>query len=84
MDVLTAIGDHIRGYRRFVYSIYRSETVVTDRRARLHDWDERELAVLERIQLLTAKPILYILNVDAEEFANASVRILRKASKSDR
>ncbi|KAH7706508.1 hypothetical protein AAVH_26254 [Aphelenchoides avenae] len=71
LDALTTIADNVRGYRD-IGGERDGRRVITDQRARFHDWDERELAVLEQIQLLTAKPVVYLLNMDTEEFANAS------------
>ncbi|KAH7698895.1 GTP binding protein, partial [Aphelenchoides avenae] len=71
LDALTSIAENVRGYRDDDHK-FNGRRVMTDGRARFHDWDERELAVLEQIQLLTAKPVVYLLNMDTEEFANAS------------
>ncbi|KAH7713725.1 obg-like ATPase 1 isoform 1 [Aphelenchoides avenae] len=70
LDAIATIEDNVRGYTDH----YRHglELVTTDGRVRYHDWTEKELAVLERLRLFTAKPILYAVNMDVEEFANAS------------
>ncbi|KAH7718109.1 GTP binding domain containing protein [Aphelenchoides avenae] len=71
LDVLDTIEDNLRGHdqsgRQLGFPV-----VITDQRARYHDWSESELAVLERIRLLSAKPMVYVLNLDKEDFANSS------------
>ncbi|KAH7707441.1 GTP binding protein [Aphelenchoides avenae] len=69
-DALETIVDNIRGFRIEEHSL---GSVTTDERVRFHDWDERELEVLERLRLLTAKPVVYVINMDQEEFVNVSV-----------
>ncbi|KAH7717410.1 obg-like ATPase 1 [Aphelenchoides avenae] len=70
MDTIATIEDNVRGYTDHYDS--RLGEVTTDERVRYHDWTEKELAVLERIRLFTAKPIVYAVNMDVEDFANAS------------
>ncbi|KAH7695382.1 GTP binding domain containing protein, partial [Aphelenchoides avenae] len=70
LDTIATIEDNIRGFTDRYSSVLGE--VTTDERVRYHDSTEKELAVLERIRLLTAKPIAYAVNMDVEEFANAS------------
>ncbi|KAH7706311.1 hypothetical protein AAVH_26471, partial [Aphelenchoides avenae] len=68
-DALETIVDNIRGFRIEEHSL---GSVTTDERVRYHEWDARELEVLERLRLLTAKPVVYVINMDEEEFVNVS------------
>ncbi|KAH7703202.1 GTP binding domain containing protein [Aphelenchoides avenae] len=70
LDTLSTIKDNIRGSRRYFDGDKWSPIILTDVRVRFHDWSEEELAVLERFPFLTAKPIVYILNLDDDAFAN--------------
>lgn len=56
------IGDDLRGYLYYFDGDREGPSIDTDRRVRYHDRSQRELSDLERIRLLTAKPIMYILN----------------------
>ncbi|KAH7718421.1 obg-like ATPase 1-like protein [Aphelenchoides avenae] len=79
LDAIATIEDNVRGYtddygRGLAH-------VTTDARVRYHDWTEKELDVLERMSLLTAKPIVYVMNMNADDFAiaNSSESYLFKA-----
>ncbi|KAH7718125.1 GTP binding domain containing protein [Aphelenchoides avenae] len=80
LDALNTIEDNLRGDDQSGRQLGFLD-VITDQRVRYHDWRESELAVLERTLLLSSKPIVYVLNMDEEDFANASSTTLLEARK---
>lgn len=58
LNALDMIEDNIYGYLYYFDDGRQSAVIVTDTRVRYHDWSKRELSVLKRIPLLTAKPIV--------------------------
>ncbi|KAH7703596.1 putative GTP-binding protein, partial [Aphelenchoides avenae] len=76
-QVLENINETVRGYTR-----YGEVTITTDTRTRYHDWEPEQVAVLERIRLLTSKPIVYIVAGDTAEFTNVNKLRLRPLQES--
>lgn len=71
LDTIRNIEDNIRGYHDL--NLVGLGKIRTDKRVRFHQWDAKEVAVLERLRLLTSKPIVYTINVDYNDLANVSV-----------
>ncbi|KAH7694719.1 obg-like ATPase 1, partial [Aphelenchoides avenae] len=71
LDALNTIEENFRGYNRSGKQ-HGFPDFFTDERVRYHDWNEKELAVLERTRFLSSKPIVYVLNMDEADSANAS------------
>ncbi|KAH7718121.1 GTP binding protein [Aphelenchoides avenae] len=71
LDTLETIEDNLSGVDRSGRR-FGMWDVDTDRRIRYHDWSAKEEKVLEQMRLLSAKPIVYVLNMDEKDSANAT------------